>query len=121
MFLLQQHLQQHFNASAVGELDLHVRFDWQSGCVDAHIGSDTLSWLDAESRAGADPELTLYFSDEQSALDVFNGQRNPIDAFMHGDFRSSGYIIWTFALLRIFAASAPEAPENSTSSASETD
>jgi hypothetical protein len=118
MSLLQQHLQQHFNASEVGELDLHVRFDWQSGCVDAHIGSGTLSWLDADASAETDPELTLFFSDEQCALDIFNGRRSPIDAFMHSDFRSSGYIIWTFALLRVFAAPVSQATEQS---ASETD
>jgi len=107
MFVLQQLLQQNFNASEVGELDLHVRFDWQTDSVDAHIGSGTLNWLDAEARTG--PELTLFFSDEQCALDIFNARRSPIDAFMHGDFRSSGYIIWTFALLRIFAAPVPQA------------
>ncbi len=109
MFLLQQHLQQHFDASKVGDLDLHVRIDWQSGCLDAHIGSGRLNWLDVDAEVGTEPELTLFFSDEQCALAIFNGQRSPIDAFMHGDFRSSGYIIWTFALLRIFAAPVPQA------------
>ena len=112
MSLLQQHLQQHFDASQVGDLDLRVRFDWQTGCLDAHIGSGTLQWLDGNGEDAAElaPELTLFFTDEQCALDIFNGKLSPIDAFMHADFRSSGYIIWTFALLRIFAASIPAPP-----------
>ncbi len=112
MSLLHQHLQQHFDASQVGELDLRVRFDWQTGFLDAHIGSGALEWLDSGDQdvAGAEPELTLFFADEQCALDIFNGRQSPIDAFMHADFRSSGYIIWTFALLRIFAAPVPAPP-----------
>ena len=117
MSLLQQHLQQHFNASEVGELDLQVRIDWQSDSLDVHIGSGTLNWFDGDAGAKTEPELTLFFSDEQCALDIFNGRRSPIDAFMHSDFRSSGYIIWTFALLRIFAAPALQAPASTVSEA----
>ena len=113
MSSLRQHLQSHFNASQVGELDLRVRFDWQVGFLDAHIGAGQLQWLEADpvNAAAMLPELTLFFADEQCVLDVFCGHRNPVDAFMHGDFRSSGYIIWTFALLRIFAVPIPPAPE----------
>lgn len=112
MSSLHQHLQQNFDASQVGELDLRVRFDWQTGFLNAHIGSGSLQWLDADSKdaAGLEPEMTLFFTDEQCALDIFNGRLSPIDAFMHADFRSSGYIIWTFALLRIFAAPMPPPP-----------
>jgi hypothetical protein len=115
MSLLHQHLQQHFDASQVGELDLRVRFDWQTGFVDAHIGAGSLQWLDthSEEAAGLEPELTLFFTDEQCALDIFSGRQSPIDAFMQGDFRSSGYIIWTFALLRIFATPISAPPSTS--------
>ncbi|XOV81829.1 MAG: hypothetical protein ACFHXK_13240 [bacterium] len=112
MATLYTHLQEHFDASQTGELDLRVRFDWREGHLDAHIGPDGLRWIDADNLpdAQAEPELTLFFSNEQCALDIFTGKRSPIDAFMHADFRSSGYIVWTFALLRLFAAPIPPAP-----------
>ena len=49
------------------------------------------------------PELTLYFTSQRVAEAVLTGRTNPIDAFMRGDFRSSGYIMKTFQLISIFA------------------
>ena len=103
MSLLFDHLRHHFDASQAGELDLTIRFDWQDGHLDGHISDGAMQWIETPSEPA---ELTLYFSDEQCALDILTAKLSPIDAFMHGDFRSSGYIVWTFALLRIFAAPA---------------
>ena len=47
-------------------------------------------------------ELTLYFRDEALALDILRGRMSPVEAFMRGDFRSSGYIVWTFVTLAAF-------------------
>lgn len=104
MSILSDHLHDHFDASQAGELDLTIRFDWHDGHLDGHLSHCDIQWIQVPTEPA---DLTLYFADEQCALDILTAKLSPIDAFMHGDFRSSGYIVWTFALLRIFAAPAP--------------
>ena len=45
----------------------------------------------------------IYFVDMETALAVLSDPRLAIDAFMQGRFRSSGYIMRTFAFLRACA------------------
>ena len=49
------------------------------------------------------PELTIYFRDLAQAMDIISGRGNPIEAFMQGDFRSSGHIVWVFQTLAAFS------------------
>ena len=58
--------------------------------------------IDARS-AGTEPfDITLYFHTAQEALDLLQGQANPVEAFMDGRFRSDGYLLWVFAVLSMF-------------------
>ena len=45
----------------------------------------------------------IYFTDEQQAHGIITGSINPIEAFMAGDFRSNGYIVWVFQTLAAFS------------------
>ncbi len=47
-----------------------------------------------------EPEWTIYFDSEDSALALLTGQANPITQFMAGELRSSGYIVTTFHVLQ---------------------
>ncbi|MEM7000322.1 MAG: hypothetical protein AAF529_06005 [Pseudomonadota bacterium] len=44
--------------------------------------------------------FTIFTRDLPTAAALFEGRADPMQAFLNGDFRSSGYIMWTFALLR---------------------
>ncbi|NKB97772.1 MAG: hypothetical protein GKR90_04635 [Pseudomonadales bacterium] len=47
-----------------------------------------------------DPDWTIYFASEMTALALLSGQANPIEQFMAGELRSSGYIVTTFRVLQ---------------------
>ena len=98
-------LKQHFDPTHAGELDITLEFDCaQDQCrVGVHDGKATFyDDLDQAPQA----ELTLYFRDEALALDILRGRMSPVEAFMRGDFRSSGYIVWTFVTLAAFTRAA---------------
>ena len=50
--------------------------------------------------ASQSTQFTIFTRDLATAAALFEGHADPIQAFLDGDFRSSGYIMWTFALLR---------------------
>lgn len=94
-------LKQQFDPAHAGELDITLEFDWAQGrCrVGVHDGEATF-YDDLEQAPPA--ELTLYFRDEALALDILRGRMSPVEAFMKSDFKSSGYIVWTFVTLAAF-------------------
>ena len=98
-------LQERFESTRAGELDATLEFDWQTGTcrVSIHDGKATF-YHDVSS--APDPELVLYFGDETIALDIIGGRLSPIEAFMKGDFRSNGYLVWAFQTLSAFSKSA---------------
>ncbi len=105
MSSLAEILKLRFASHGAGELDATVHFNWPSGgcTLGIHDGALTV-YSDA---AAPDPELVLFFSDETLAIDIFKGEKNPVDAFMAGDFRSNGYILWVFQTLAAFSNPLP--------------
>ena len=53
--------------------------------------------------SNAEPHFSLYFKNERDALAIFSNPQTAIAAFMRGEFRSSGYLMRTFSLLRACA------------------
>ena len=43
-----------------------------------------------------DPELIIYFRDIEDARGLISGKRDPVSAFMHGNLRANGHLIWVF-------------------------
>ena len=99
---LAELLQTQFNPAYAGELDITLEFSWPGGrCrVGVHDGEATFY---PETVAAPEPELVLYFRDEALAADILSGRSSAVDAFMRGDFRSNGYIVWTFVTLAAFS------------------
>ena len=50
-----------------------------------------------------DAELIIFFRDLKQAMDIISGRGNPIEAFMQGEFRSNGHIVWVFQTLAAFS------------------
>ncbi len=91
-------------------LDLSVGFA-VGPVVTTHPGEHVVTVLDLHTHEFCDPhtlpvpaapDLTLYFETPELALALLSGAASPIDAFMSGHFRASGYIVETFAILRMF-------------------
>lgn len=59
------------------------------------------------------PDLVMYYPSADTALAVLEGHRHPVDAFMAGELRSSGHLIYALQLGFLFgkpahgSASAP--------------
>lgn len=92
-------LSAQLNPTAVADLDTCVRM--QAGTepdaehFDVALAGGALTF----APAGMEPEWTLYFTSWEMAAELLQGRRPLIDAFMQGDLRASGYIVWAFRLL----------------------
>ena len=98
-------LKERFEPKRAGELDATLEFNWSTGrcLVGVHHGEAIYYELPS---AAPDPELVLYFRNEAQAADILSGRSNPVDAFMKGEFRSNGYLVWAFQTLSAFSKSA---------------
>ena len=102
--VLQELLRQRFNPALCGDLDATVEFNWSVGACRFGVHHAEVTFYEDLNKAPA-PELVLYFEDEQQARAIIVGRLNPIEAFMAGEFRSNGYIVWAFQTLAAFSAS----------------
>ena len=98
-------LKQQFAPELAGELDATIQFSWPQGHCSVGVHDGEAIFYEA-SQSAPDPELILYFRDEKQAVEIFSGQDNPVAAFMRGEFRSNGYIVWAFQTLAAFSGHA---------------
>lgn len=94
-------LRQRFIAQASHDLDATIELNWPDGSVVLSIARAQLVLHDPE-RPSPSVDLVIYFSDEALAVAILSGLKSPIKAFLAGDFRSSGYIVWVFQTLSVF-------------------
>ncbi len=94
---LQRHLQENFQPAAAGAIDATFRLAMAGQKLTFHIAHGTLEFVEQEHS-----DATFYFDDEDSALALLSGQSDPFDAFMNGQFRADGYLVWAFVLLGMF-------------------
>ena len=99
-------LKSRFDASRASELDATLEFNWPAGCcrVSVHEGQAIFYENHDDS---PEPELVIFFRDEAQAVEIITGQGNPVDAFMRGEFRSNGYLVWVFQTLAAFSKASP--------------
>lgn len=95
-------LRQRFNPALCGDLDATVEFNWQASACRFGVHHGEVTFYEDPNEA-PEPELVLYFTDEQQAQGIIVGHVNPIEAFMAGEFRSNGYIVWVFQTLAAFS------------------
>jgi putative sterol carrier protein len=93
---------------AVG-VDMRLRLATGEGDIDMRIESGRLSM----GRDAAAADVTFIFEDLGTAWQILLGEANAIDAFMHGRFRSDGYLMMAFKLMEIFGSSSlPPTPDD---------
>jgi putative sterol carrier protein len=95
-------LKQNFQPNRTSELDVTVEFNWVKGACRVGIHNGHATFYDSVDNA-PQAELILFFVSEQQACDIISGRGNPIEAFMRGEFRSNGYLVWAFQTLAAFA------------------
>lgn len=95
-------LKSRFDASRAGELDATLEFNWSTGYCRVSVHDGNAIFYDNADDA-PHPELVIYFRDEAQAVEIISGQGNPVDAFMRGEFRSNGYLMWVFQTLAAFS------------------
>ena len=93
---LKQHLDRQYNPAPLSGMDATVRLKIGSGSLTFHTDGGQLTWCEAE------PDWTIILSSETTAHALFEGAANPIDLFMQGELRSTGYIVATFRVLQAF-------------------
>ena len=102
MIELNTLLRARFDSAHAGDLDATIEFNWNTGrtLVGIH-DAEAIYYEDAASAPA--PELIIYFRDITQAADILSGRGNPIEAFMQGEFRSNGHIVWVFQTLAAFS------------------
>lgn len=92
-------LQDNFHPPAAIGLDAVFRLG---------IGSEALVFrvrdrlLDFDLPPSTEPDATFLFEDVDTAWSLLSGKADAFEAFMHGRFRSDGYLMWAFALMAMF-------------------
>lgn len=89
--IMRSFLENQFCSEKSGELDARVRMQWADGQICFQIQGGAISFAD-----DSDPELTIYFKDSEDAKGLISGKRDPVHAFMNGNLRANGHLIWVF-------------------------
>ena len=99
--MLESALRDSFKSAVAAEFDAAIRIicaDQPTIWMRIDHGHIVVEQSDG-SRAA---DLTLYFDNEASAVDLLTGKADPIRAFMAHEFRSDGYLVWVFTVLSMF-------------------
>ncbi len=107
---LADELRARFRPEAAVGIDMIVRLDVsddehlllcvEDGALTVTCGTQT-------------PDVTFRFADLPTTIALIRGQANAIDAFMHGRFRSDGYLMMAFRLMELFGSrSLPPTPND---------
>ena len=108
---LANELRARFRPEAALGVDMLIRLDVASGepLIRLRVTDGTLSFSDDTSP----PDVTFTFADLPTTMAIIRGQTNAIDAFMHGRFRSDGYLMMAFRLMELFGSrSLPPTPND---------
>ncbi|MDH3642293.1 MAG: hypothetical protein OES38_09370 [Gammaproteobacteria bacterium] len=113
---LQKHLEENFHPAAAGTIDATFRLaiDGQTDeeVLTFHVNHGVLEFAASrsslEARAQA-CDATFYFADTDTAWALLSGQGDAFQAFMDGQFRADGYLMWAFTLMAMFRATGPTA------------
>ncbi|MFU8814826.1 MAG: SCP2 sterol-binding domain-containing protein [Pseudomonadales bacterium] len=96
---LQAHLESSFHAPAAAGLDAVVRLRVGDDALTFQVRGGSLRF-DLPDTIGVD--ATFMFEDVDTAWSLLSGQADAFEAFMRGQFRSDGYLMWAFALMAMF-------------------
>lgn len=92
----KQHLTRQYNPAPLSGMDLTVCLHIGAERLTFHTDGAQLTWCDTQ------PDWTIMIHSTVSAQALFDGGVSPIDLFMQGQLRSTGYIVATFRVLQAF-------------------
>ena len=95
---MQSFLQESFAPDAAADLetDIELRFPNDSLFFDVRGGALTFPQITTA-------ELILYFESRDQAKRLFSGEEDMVEAFMQGQIRSNGHLIWVFKTFAAFS------------------
>ena len=103
-------LERRFRPEQAVGVDMRLRLSTGEGDIDMRIESGQLT-VGRDAATAAD--VTFMFENLGTAWQILLGEANAIDAFMHGRFRSDGYLMMAFKLMEIFGSSSlPPTPDD---------
>jgi len=103
-------LERRFRPEQAVGVDMLLRLSTGEGDIDVRIESGRVAI--ARERDG-NADVTFIFEGLGTAWQILLGEANAIDAFMHGRFRSDGYLMMAFKLMEIFGSSSlPPTPDD---------
>jgi putative sterol carrier protein len=107
---LAEELRARFRPEAAVGIDMIVRLDVSD---DEHLLLCVEDGTLTVTRGTQTPDVTFRFADLPTTIALIRGQANAIDAFMHGRFRSDGYLMMAFRLMELFGSrSLPPTPND---------
>jgi putative sterol carrier protein len=103
-------LQARFRPEAAVGIDMLIRLD---ASPDEHLLLRVNDCVLDVSREDHPADVTFTFPDLATTKALLRGQANAIDAFMHGRFRTDGYLMMAFRLMELFGSrSLPPTPND---------
>lgn len=107
---LADELRARFRPEAAVGIDMIVRLDVSD---DEHLLLCVEDGTLTVTHGTQTPDVTFRFADLPTTIALIRGQANAIDAFMHGRFRSDGYLMMAFRLMELFGSrSLPPTPND---------
>ena len=97
-------LRSRFAASKAGDLDATIEFNWHDGACRVGVHDSNAAYY-SDTEQAPEPDFVIFFRDEEQANAIMLGQADPVAAFMAGEFRSSGHLLWVFQTLAAFSGS----------------
>ena len=97
MQALRAHLAGAFTPSAANDMDFSIAIESPGERLSCVVADNRLAF----DRRGTN-DFTIYVPSEAHALALFRGEVPPMDAFMQGELRASGYIVDVFRFLGCF-------------------
>ena len=94
---MHEFLAQRFNPNHGTGLDACIVFDWGDGSMTFAIRGQHL-----DLECDGEPEMTIYFASQTLAQALLDGSADAMEAFMRGQFRASGHLIWVFHTMAAF-------------------
>ncbi len=104
--VLTTRLKSAFHPPAAANIDATFALDVGQAHVTFRVHAGSLEFVETGAA-----DATFYFDTPDQAMQLLTGSADVFEAFMDGQFRADGYLMWTFALLTMFRGeAAPPAP-----------
>ena len=96
-----EYLTNGFDPAAAGGIDARIELRMSEESVHFVIQEKKMQM----GKHDKSPEIILFFESSALAYEIFTGATEMVDAFLNGQFKSDGNLIWVFHILGAFRTS----------------